>query len=80
MAKHLTAYTSFLQDKLQTMMEAALRNAGEDEIRTIAAQTYAQWQGTGTAKPSTLSHTNARTRREMRLLTVWGWGAPRYAA
>ena len=58
------------------MMEAALRHAGEEEIRTIAAQTYAQWQGRGTTKPPALPHTNARTRREMRLLTVWGWDAP----
>ena len=80
LAKHLTMYTAFLQGKLETMMEASLHGAGEDAIRAIASKTYAQWKGVSdTMPPPPPSHTdtNARTRREMRLLTVWGWDAPR---
>ena len=40
LANQLTAYTSFLQDKLQTMMEAALRHAGEEEIRTKKGEVF----------------------------------------
>ena len=87
LSKHLTLYTTFLQSKLQAMSKEAMHKARPEVIHAIAQQTYAEWRASSTSNPTPVQSssgnetdseasppfTNDRTRREARLLTIWGW-------
>ena len=87
LSKHLTLYTRFLQSKLEAMSKEAMHEARPEVICAITQQTYAEWRASATSGPTPTQASsgnemdsnasppfaNDRTRREARLLTIWGW-------
>tara|TARA_B100000513_G_C11852934_1_gene170024 strand:- start:334 stop:678 length:345 start_codon:yes stop_codon:yes gene_type:complete len=85
LCKQLVLYTTFLQGKLEAMSKEAMHRARPEVIHAIAQQTYSGRRESATSPPTqasigneqgskaSLPLTNERTRREARLLTIWGW-------
>ena len=89
LSNQLTLYITFLQSKVDDMLKEAMHEARPEVLHTIAQRMYAEWRARANSGPTPVPArassgnetntdalppcTNNRTRREARLLTVWGW-------